>query len=166
MATTYLQRAADGERLDWDRYFAAIAQAVATRSTCSSRQVGALLVRPDDRQILSTGYNGTVPGALHCSEGGCPRSGGAEPPESGVLNDADPATACHAVHAEINALARLEGLARGTTMYTTTSCCFTCAKALTAAGVAEIVAVDPYPAFEAVRAWLLRNGVRVRLLRD
>lgn len=161
---TYLERAAGGERLDWDRYFAAIAQAVATRSTCSTRQVGALLVRPDDRQILSTGYNGTVPGAAHCSDGGCPRS--LESAVPGVLNDADPLTACHAVHAEINALLRLEGLARGATLYTTTSCCFSCAKALAAAGVAEIVAVDPYPAFEAVRDWLLHNGVRVRLLRD
>lgn len=162
---TYLERAAAGERLDWDRYFAAIAQVVATRSTCSSRQVGAVLVRPDDRQLLSTGYNGTVPGAMHCDEGGCPRSAGEEP-VAGVLNDADPATACHGVHAEINALARLEGLARGTSLYTTTSCCFSCAKALTAAGVAEIVAVDPYPAFEDVRDWLRNNGVLVRLLRD
>lgn len=162
---TYLERAAAGERLDWDRYFAAIAQVVATRSTCTARQVGAVLVRPEDRQILSTGYNGTVPGALHCNEGGCPRSADGEP-VSGLLNDADPATACHAVHAEINALARLEGLARGMSLYTTTSCCFSCAKALTAAGVAEIVAADCYPAFEAIRDWLRDNGVLVRLLRD
>ena len=42
-----------------------IAKLVSTRSTCNSRPTGAVLVK--DRQILATGYNGSMPGrpALH-----------------------------------------------------------------------------------------------------
>lgn len=48
-------------RPDWDSYFPAIARAVAGRADCSRRQVGAMVVR--DRRIVSTGYNGSPPGA-------------------------------------------------------------------------------------------------------
>ena len=43
-----------------------IAKLVSTRSTCNSRPTGAVLVK--DRQILATGYNGSMPGAPHCSD--------------------------------------------------------------------------------------------------
>ncbi len=43
-----------------------IAKLVSTRSTCNSRPTGAVLVK--DKQILATGYNGSMPGAPHCSD--------------------------------------------------------------------------------------------------
>ena len=49
-------------RADWDEYFMRIAvDVVSSRSTCDRKHVGALIVR--DRNILSTGYNGSDLGA-------------------------------------------------------------------------------------------------------
>ena len=47
-------------RPSWDRYFMDIAHVAASRSNCSRRQVAAVVVR--DKQIISTGYNGTPRG--------------------------------------------------------------------------------------------------------
>ena len=58
----------------WDEYFIKIANLVATRSSCSSRKVGAIIVR--DNMIISTGYNGTPRGIKNCDEGGCLRCEG------------------------------------------------------------------------------------------
>jgi len=56
-------------RETWEEYFMKIAYAVASRSTCGRRQVGAVAVSPDNR-ILGTGYNGALPGSPHCEEVG------------------------------------------------------------------------------------------------
>lgn len=87
-------------RLSWDEYFLAIAGAVALRSDCTRRQVGAVLVGPD-RRIISTGYNGSPPGQPGCSDAPCPRSVSDLP--SGSSYDTGPG-ACIALHAEMNAL--------------------------------------------------------------
>ena len=55
-------------RVDWHQYFMNIAGEVATRSTCSRKHVGAVIVR--DKTILSTGYNGSVRGLPHCDDVG------------------------------------------------------------------------------------------------
>ncbi len=59
------------ERPGWDEYFMQMAQVVAGRSTCLRRQVGAVIVK--DKQILSTGYNGSPTGLSHCAQKGCLR---------------------------------------------------------------------------------------------
>ena len=56
------------DRPTWDKYFMEIAKQVATRSTCERKQVGAVIVR--DKNILSTGYNGSIRGLSHCDEVG------------------------------------------------------------------------------------------------
>ena len=49
-----------------------IAEETKVRSTCVSRQVGAVICK--DKQIISTGYNGAPSGAIHCSDiGYCER---------------------------------------------------------------------------------------------
>lgn len=48
----------------WDTYFYLICKAVATKSPCLSRRIGAALVR--DNSIISTGYNGPPRGVPHC----------------------------------------------------------------------------------------------------
>lgn len=50
----------------WDIYFHKICEAVASKSPCLSRQIGAVLVR--DRSIVSTGFNGPARGYPHCGE--------------------------------------------------------------------------------------------------
>ena len=51
------------KRAGWDEYFMRIAREVAGRSTCDRKHVGAVVVR--DRNILSTGYNGSIAGMPH-----------------------------------------------------------------------------------------------------
>jgi len=112
-------------RVSWDEYFMNIAREVATRSTCSRKHVGAVIVR--DRTILSTGYNGSVRGLPHCDdvghmmeEGHCVRT----------------------LHAEANAIiqaakngTRIDGAA----IYVTASPCWSCFKTIANAGLQKIV---------------------------
>ena len=49
-----------------DEYFMSIATRVAARATCPRASVGAVLV--SDGHILSTGYNGSPKGLVHCTD--------------------------------------------------------------------------------------------------
>jgi dCMP deaminase len=52
-------------RISWIGYFKELAQLVSKRSPCERLQVGCVLVK--DNRIISTGYNGFLPGAEHIS---------------------------------------------------------------------------------------------------
>ena len=52
--------------MTWDQYFHNICEAVASKSPCLSRKIGAILVR--NNSIISTGYNGPARGIPHCGE--------------------------------------------------------------------------------------------------
>ena len=111
-------------RVDWHTYFMNIARQAATRSTCPRKHVGAVIVR--DKTILSTGYNGSLPGLPHCEDVGC------------MIEDGH----CVAtVHAEANAIlqAAKNGvrIAEGE-LYTTASPCWNCFKLIATAGVRRI----------------------------
>lgn len=54
------------EKNQWDLYFHNICEAVATKSSCLSRKIGAILVR--DHSIISTGYNGAPRKIPHCEK--------------------------------------------------------------------------------------------------
>ncbi|HCC32673.1 MAG TPA: cytidine deaminase [Clostridiales bacterium] len=126
-------------RPSWDAYFLGITWAVASRSTCLRRQVGAIVVR--DKRILTTGYNGAPAGLEHCGEAGCMRERLGVP--SGERHDL-----CRGLHAEQNALvqAALHGISvQGSTLYCTSAPCVICAKMLINAGVRRVVFVDSYP---------------------
>jgi len=97
---------------------------VATRSTCPRKHVGAVIVR--NRTILSTGYNGSLRGADHCTEVGC------------LLVDGH---CVRTVHAEANALvqAACHGIRlEGAEIYVTASPCFNCFKLIVNAGLQTI----------------------------
>ena len=146
-------------RPGWDEYFMRIADVVATRSNCSRRHVGAVIVK--DRHILSTGYNGTPHGVKNCFEGGCPRCSGKV--ESGTHLDE-----CLCVHAEQNAIcqAALFGQAvDGATAYVTVSPCLTCAKLLINAGIREVVYQGDYAFLGTVKAIFRSAGVKHRKLK-
>lgn len=128
-----------GNRPSWDSYFMQMAQVVASRSTCLRRQVGAVLVK--EKQILSTGYNGSPTGLQHCNEIGCLRQSLGVP--SGERHEI-----CRAVHAEQNALvqAAKHGVAiDGADLYTTHQPCVLCTKLLINAGIKRVVYVHSYP---------------------
>ena len=127
------------ERPSWDEYFMEMAKLVATRSTCLSRQVGAILVK--NKCVISTGYNGASKGSKHCAEIGCIRKKLNIP--SGQQLDL-----CRAVHAEQNALvqaARYGVETEGAIMYITVTPCFQCAKMIVNAGIKEIIVNGVYP---------------------
>ena len=113
------------KRENWDDYFMRIARDVATRATCERRHVGAVLVR--DKMVVSTGYNGSLPGLAHCDEDGHLMEEG---------------HCVRTVHAEQNAVyqAAFRGTAvAGATAYVTDFPCWHCFRALAASGVVRIV---------------------------
>jgi dCMP deaminase len=125
-------------RPSWDAYFMNIAVVTSTRSNCLSRHVGAVIVK--DRQIISTGYNGTPKGITNCNEGGCPRCWSLG--KSGARLDE-----CLCVHAEENAIVQAAyngiGIAGGT-IYTTFCPCSYCAKSIINAGIRRVVYTEAY----------------------
>ncbi|WP_206811217.1 deoxycytidylate deaminase [Paradesulfitobacterium ferrireducens] len=127
------------KRPSWDSYFMELARVVRGRSTCLRRQVGAVIVK--DRQILSTGYNGSPSGLKHCAEVGCLR-------ESLAIPSGERHEMCRAVHAEQNALiqAAKHGVAiDGADVYTTVQPCVLCTKMLINAGIKRVVYEISYP---------------------
>jgi dCMP deaminase len=112
------------KRVDWDTYFMRIAREVAGRSTCDRKHVGSVIVR--DRNILSTGYNGSIAGMPHCDEVG-----------HMIENDHCVAT----IHAEANAIlqaAKNGVMIRNASIYVTASPCWNCFKMLVNAGIRRI----------------------------
>jgi dCMP deaminase len=100
-----------------------VALAMAERSTCPDRHVGAVIVSPD-RQILSTGYNGAPAGLPHCTDVGCI-----------ALLDGK----CgRAIHAEINAMIYARHEIHGATLYVTARPCYACASAIVNAGIRRV----------------------------
>ncbi len=144
------------ERPSWDEYFLDIAQAVATRSTCLRRHVGAVLVR--GKRILATGYNGAPSGLPHCADTGCLRERLGVP--AGERHEM-----CRGSHAEQNVLAQAAryGIAvERATLYCTNEPCSICTKLLINAGIVEIVYENPYPD-ELARELRTQAGLGVRV---
>lgn len=111
-------------RADWDEYFMAIAKQVATRATCDRKHVGAVIVK--DRNILATGYNGSIVGRAHCDD---------------VGHEMEHGHCVATVHAEANAIlqAAKHGAATdGASIYVTASPCWNCFKLIANAGITEI----------------------------
>ncbi len=113
------------KRPDWDEYFLKLAMLASERSTCPRMHCGCVLVK--DKNVIATGYNGSIPGDEHCDEAGC------------IIIDNH---CVRTVHAEMNALiqaARRGHPVDGATAYITNMSCTTCAKALISAGVKRVV---------------------------
>ena len=128
------------KRPTWDEYFMEMAELTAKRSTCSRRQVGAVIVR--DNRAVATGYNGAPRGLAHCGEkGGCLRQQLNIP--SGQRHEL-----CRALHAEQNAIisaASMGNAIEGGTIYITHQPCVICAKMIVNAGIKRIVVREGYP---------------------
>lgn len=113
-----------------DEYMMAMATTAALRGTCDRKRVGVVLARGP--HILSTGYNGSMPGAAHCDEAG---------------HDMEGDHCVRTTHAEINAIlqaARHGVRVEGATAYVTASPCWHCFKALVGAGIARVVYGESY----------------------
>ncbi len=119
-----------GKRPDWDEYFMAIAFQASKRATCDRKHVGTVIVK--DKNILATGYNGSIRGFPHCDDIGH------------MIEDGH----CVAtIHAEANAIvqAAKNGVPiNGATLYTTASPCWLCFKMMANTGIKRIVYGELY----------------------
>ena len=114
-------------RKSWDEYFMGITIQVSERGTCDRAKVGCVITK--DNEIVSTGYNGSVSGLVHCDDvghllvnGHCVRT----------------------VHAEQNAIYRAKRSLNSATVYVTHKPCLICTKALLQNGVSRIVYARGY----------------------
>lgn len=135
----------------WDEYFLSIAKTVASRSTCRRIPdgIGAVLVK--DKQILSTGYAGSIVGLSHCTDEGV-----------GCLIDEKTGGCVRTVHAEVNAIlqAAQHGVSiAGATMYTTMSPCWDCFKAIANGKIARILYTVEYRTVDRQREFAKQIGV-------
>jgi len=118
------------KRPNWDEYFLKLAMLASERATCPRMHCGCVLVK--DKNVISTGYNGSIPGDEHCEDAGC------------MMVDNH---CVRTVHAEMNALiqaARRGHGVEGSTAYVTNMPCTTCAKSLITAGVKRVVIFSDY----------------------
>jgi dCMP deaminase len=93
-----------------------------------------------DKQVVTTGYNGSLPGQAHCmDEGAC-----SEVPQVAQAMKYD---MCRSAHAEANAiaLAAKKGVSsRGGHIYCTLEPCITCAKLIVMSGITRVVYEHSY----------------------
>ena len=118
------------KRPNWDEYFLKLAMLASERATCPRMHCGCVLVK--NKNVISTGYNGSIPGDEHCEDAGC------------ILVDNH---CVRTVHAEMNALiqaARGGHAVEGSTAYITNMPCTTCSKSLITAGVKRVVIFSDY----------------------
>jgi dCMP deaminase len=118
------------QRPNWDEYFMKLAMLASERATCPRMHCGAVLVK--NKNVIATGYNGSIPGDEHCEDVGC------------LVVDNH---CVRTVHAEMNAMvqaAKRGHAVDGATAYVTNMPCTTCAKALIAAGVKRVVVFSDY----------------------
>jgi dCMP deaminase len=130
-------------RVAWDEYFMLLAEQAAKRSTCSRLHVGAIIVQ--NRQVLSTGYNGAPRGMSHC------------------VHTID--TPCYkSVHAEANALIFAGSLPQCylREMYVTHAPCYDCSKLIINAGIDKVVYGETYRDLKGVQ---LLEEAEVRVVR-
>lgn len=128
-------------RPDLPEYLMSIAVEVATRTNCRRTPVGALIVR--DTRIISTGYNGTIPGYTNCLAGGCPRCSDPTAESGKAL------AICICVHAEQNALmtaARFGVAVDRAECWVTNEPCLECTKSLIQSGIERVVYLRSYGA--------------------
>ena len=129
-----------------------IAKLVSTRSTCNSRPTGAVLVK--DKQILATGYNGSMPGAPHCLGQYMPDGSPYCHRRALRIADVDKYNFCRASHAEANAIAQAarHGVPiKGATLYVTLEPCYVCVKLLATAQIEAVFFELPYESRDDLR---------------
>jgi len=120
-------------RPNWTQYYMRMAYVAALRSTCKKTVdgTGCIITDKNDR-VASTGYNGSIPGAPHCSDVGH------------LLLDNH---CIRTIHAESNAVADAarKGVSiDGGTAYCILQPCKDCLKLLAATGIKRVIFSEMY----------------------
>lgn len=135
-----------------------LAEVVMSRADCLRRQVGAIIVK--DLRIMATGYNGTPHNITDCSDGGCVRC---QKRQSGELESGVNEESCVCIHAEQNVIIQAAYLglsSKGSTLYSTTNPCSSCAKMLINAGIVRVVCKQDHHDAQGLEL-LKKAGVKV-----
>lgn len=135
------------ERKPWDQYFLDIAKMAATRGTCDRKRVGAVIVV--NRSIVSTGYNGSMPGRPHCDD---------------IGHQMEDGHCIRTVHAEANAIvqaARFGVSIQNASIYVSCSPCWQCAKMIASAGIKKVFFGETYRSYDTTVTELEMSGVEV-----
>ncbi|TDF96774.1 deoxycytidylate deaminase [Paenibacillus piri] len=152
-------------RKDWDTYFLDMAYMASTRSRCSRRHVGAVLVQ--GKKLLGAAYNGAPMGVPDCSEAGCMLVEEIELADNDGAEQLVKKQRCiRTIHAEQNLLLFTDPKDReGSVVYVTDQPCWTCANMLANSGILEIVYHRPYPKdSEKVKTLMQQKGITFRRL--
>ena len=123
-------------RENWNEYFIKIAEQVSSRATCDRKHVGCIIVK--DKNILASGYNGSIAGLEHCDD---------------IGHDMENNSCVRTVHSEQNAIAQAakNGVAiNNATMYVNTFPCWNCFKLIANVGIKEVYYKDSYRISEKV----------------
>lgn len=131
------------ERISWQELFLELCTLTARRSPCTRLHVGCVIVK--NNRVISTGYNGFLPGAQH---------------KSIVVDNHEQAT----VHAEQNCVS--DCAKRGVQMdgaeaYITHFPCVSCFKSLIAAGITKIYYINEYKNPEIVETIAKDIGIQI-----
>lgn len=119
-----------------------LALMLARRSTCARLHVGCVVVSNDNQRVLAIGYNGSYKGGPN----GC---------------DSTEPGACGCLHAEMNALIKLNPSdPAGKKVYVTTAPCVMCAKGMVNAGIYQVNYLHAYRKTEGVEL-LQKAGIQV-----
>jgi dCMP deaminase len=144
-------------RYSLDETYMRVAEEWATRSYARRKQVGAVIVNPQQRRTIAEGYNGTPTGFDNNCE--------VEPVDS-TMPPALLTTSPYVLHAELNALmkvARSTDSTDGCTMYVTLSPCIECSKMIIQAGIKRILFREKYRIDDGVEM-LRKAGITVEHL--
>lgn len=115
---------------DRDVRFMQVAEVISRDATCPRKHVGAVLVL--NKNIISTGYNGSADGMPHCDDDGV-----------GCMIEDEHCV--RTIHAEANAVLQI-GVRRtaGATLYTTASPCWPCFNLIMRAKIKKVVFSEFY----------------------
>lgn len=121
----------------WKTTWFDLSDTISLRSKCSRRKVGAVIVEPDGKTLVSLGYNGAPRGfpekfGESCATF-CPRAC-EDTPSSDY-------SSCVSVHAEVNAILRATRPLDGCSIYVNSAMCWDCAKIVANSGITSVCMV-------------------------
>ena len=134
------------DRISWKDYFTEIVKLVSKRSPCTRLNVGCVLVK--DNRIISTGYNGFLPGAEHKS----------------IVRDNHEQATCHAETNSIADCSKRGVSTLGSEAYITHYPCINCFKILVASGISKIFYIQDYKNDELVEELAKGIGISIEKL--
>jgi dCMP deaminase len=127
-----------------------IMYSVANMSKCNRKKVGALIISPDEENILAYGWNGRPRKSTGCD----------------CCEDSNNNTLSDVIHAEMNCIAKLArtgASAKGCSIFVTLSPCMTCSLLISQSGIKKVYYVEEYRITDGLDV-LLANGVEVEKL--